>query len=151
MPSVPDPLAAIRLPFRAPAGVPTVPGEAALAPWLQIRLERSAGGQSLTAEGLLDTGASVNVLPYNLGRALGASWPEQTAKPLQLSGNLAGYNAHPLLLTAEVASFPPVRLTFAWTRAERDPLILGQVNFFLEFDVCFFRSRLLFEIRPKHV
>jgi|GEM_PF-3158502 len=28
-------------------------------------------------------------------------------------------------------------------------LILGQANFFLEFDVCFFRARSEFEVRPK--
>jgi hypothetical protein len=28
-------------------------------------------------------------------------------------------------------------------------LILGQTNFFMEFDVCFYRSHLEFEIRPK--
>ncbi len=27
--------------------------------------------------------------------------------------------------------------------------ILGQVNFFLEFEVCFFRARALFDVRPK--
>lgn len=29
------------------------------------------------------------------------------------------------------------------------PLLLGRMNFFLEFDVCFYRSQLAFEIRPK--
>jgi hypothetical protein len=29
------------------------------------------------------------------------------------------------------------------------PLLLGQVNFFMGFNVCFFRARSLFEIRPK--
>jgi hypothetical protein len=27
--------------------------------------------------------------------------------------------------------------------------LLGRMNFFLEFDVCFYRSQLAFEIRPK--
>jgi hypothetical protein len=31
------------------------------------------------------------------------------------------------------------------------PLILGQVNFFMEFDICFYRSQLQFEISPKSV
>jgi hypothetical protein len=39
--------------------------------------------------GLLDTGASVNVLPYDVGLQLGAVWEEQTTS-VQLSGNLAG-------------------------------------------------------------
>ena len=40
-----------------------------------------------------------------------------------------------------------MRLAFAWTNSNDLPVILGQVNFFFEFDVCFLRSRLLFEIR----
>jgi hypothetical protein len=40
---------------------------------------------------------------------------------------------------------------FAWTQATTVPLILGQVNFFMEFDVCFYRSRLQFAISPKAV
>ena len=29
------------------------------------------------------------------------------------------------------------------------PLLLRRMNFFLEFDVCFYRSQLAFEVRPK--
>lgn len=46
--------------------------------------------------------------------------------------------AHPE--ASRVASFPPVERAFAWTQATDVPMILGQVNFFVEFDVCFFRS-----------
>ncbi len=35
------------------------------------------------------------------------------------------------------------------TRGETLLLILGQVNFFAEFAICFFRSELAFEIRPR--
>ena len=54
-----------------------------------------------------------------------------------------------LLVAALVGSFPPVRLAFAWTEAEDVPLLLGQVNFFIEFNVCFYRSELAFEVTPK--
>ncbi|QEH31948.1 hypothetical protein OJF2_04150 [Aquisphaera giovannonii] len=50
---------------------------------------------------------------------------------------------------ARVATFPPTRLVFAWTRSDTVPVLLGQVNFFMEFDVCFFRSRSEFELRPR--
>jgi hypothetical protein len=76
------------------------------------------------------------------------AWEEQ-AIAVQLTGNLAQYEARALLISAEVGRFPPVPLAFAWTRAEAIPLILGQVNFFMEFDVCFYRSQLAFEVRPK--
>lgn len=47
--------------------------------------------------------------------------------------------------------FPTIDLAFAWTQAPNVPLILGQANFFFEFDVCFFRARSEFEVRPKQV
>ena len=30
-------------------------------------------------------------------------------------------------------------------------VILGQANFFFEFEVCFFRARSEFEVRPKQI
>ncbi|MDJ0635634.1 MAG: hypothetical protein QNJ34_20775 [Xenococcaceae cyanobacterium MO_188.B29] len=49
----------------------------------------------------------------------------------------------------KIGDFPVTRLVFAWVNRPSIPLILGQTNFFLEFDVCFYRSRLEFEINPK--
>jgi hypothetical protein len=67
-----------------------------------------------------------------------------------VSGNLGRYDARGIVLDVAVGSPPPpVRLAFAWTRAEHVPLILGQVNYFAEFDVCFFRSLGFLEIRPR--
>jgi hypothetical protein len=121
-------------------------GEASLLPQLPIILQH--GDRSATVSGLLDTGATVSVLPYDLGVELGAVWEEQTI-PLRLTGNRARYEARALIVSAVVGRFAPVRLAFAWSRADSVPLILGQVNFFLEFDVCFYRSRRTFELRPK--
>jgi hypothetical protein len=33
--------------------------------------------------------------------------------------------------------------------SDRRAMILGQVNFFMEFDLCFFRSQAAFEVKPK--
>lgn len=98
--------------------------------------------------GLLDTGSSLNVLPYNLGLELGAAWEEQTLS-ISLAGNLAPVEARGLAVMGQVGDFPPVRLAFAWAKSNDPPLILGQLNFFMEFDVCFYRSQLAFEVRPK--
>jgi hypothetical protein len=124
----------------------SVHGEASLLPLLPILLRSHE--RSTTTSGLLDTGATVNVMPYSLGVELGAVWEQQTI-PVQLTGNLAQREARALLVSAEVGRFAPVRLVFAWTQADAVPLILGQVNFFLEFDVCFYRSRQSFEVRPR--
>lgn len=103
---------------------------------------------SIEGQALLDSGSTVNVLPYPIGLALGFSWEQQTI-PIALTGSLSKVPAYGVIVTGKVASFPPVELAFAWTQATNVPLILGQVNFFMEFDVCFFRSQASFEVKPK--
>ncbi|PSB23462.1 hypothetical protein C7B69_14385 [filamentous cyanobacterium Phorm 46] len=102
----------------------------------------------LEAWGLLDTGSSLNVLPYHVGLALGAVWEEQTLS-IPLAGNLAPVEARGLAVVAQISDFLPVRLAFAWAKSNDPPIILGQLNFFMEFDVCFYRSQLAFEVCPK--
>lgn len=121
-------------------------GEIALRPLLPVVL--AYGDTTVETTGLLDTGADVNVLPYHLGITLGGNW-EHARTGLQLSGNLARYEARGILIACVVGQLAPVQLAFAWTQAENVPLIFGQVNFFAEFDVCFFRARRAFEIRLK--
>jgi hypothetical protein len=98
--------------------------------------------------GLVDSGATINVLPYELGLRLGASWDDRKAL-IQLAGNLGDRPAMPVFAMAQVGEFEPVRLAFAWTQSPNVPLILGQTNFFMEFDVSFFRSKMEFEVHPK--
>jgi hypothetical protein len=121
-------------------------GEASFRPYLPFTLVYRES--SVTASALLDTGASVNVLPYSTGIELGYEWERQTTA-LSLTGNLAQYEARVVLAQAIVGQFEPVQLVFAWTQATNVPLILGQVNFFMEFDVCFYRSQLEFAVNPK--
>ncbi len=120
-------------------------GSASLAPMLPLTL---IGSRNVATSGLVDSGAAINVLPYALGVDLGFDWVRET-RSVELSGNLASVEARVVVLSAVVGSFPPVRLAFAWAQTDAISVILGQVNFFLEFDVCFFRSRGLFEVRPK--
>lgn len=68
-------------------------GQVGTMPYLPLTL--SNGNKSLEAMALLDTGASVNVLPYQIGLQLRAVWEEQTVK-LTLSGNLADNEARGL-------------------------------------------------------
>ncbi len=115
-------------------------------PYLPVTLRNQS--RSLSVVGLVDSGASVNVLPYSKGVELGAVWEQQTVQ-LELSGNLAAVEAQGLLLTVTVARFNPVRLAFAWAQSDNIPLVLGQMNFFQEFDICFFRADMTFEITPR--
>lgn len=104
--------------------------------------------QNVEIVGLVDSGATVNVLLYEVGRQLGGIWDERQAI-IQLAGNLGSQPAIPFFATAKIGDFEPVQLAFAWIKNPNTPLILGQTNFFLEFDVCFFRSKFEFEIEPK--
>jgi hypothetical protein len=115
-------------------------------PYMPIVL--NYGQQQVTASGLVDSGSTLNVLPFRLGLELGVVWDRQTIS-VPLTGNLEESEARAVILLGKVGSFSPVRLAFAWTRNERVPLILGQTNFFMEFDVCLYRSRWAFEVRPK--
>ncbi len=124
----------------------TALGEASFRPYLPFTLVHQQ--DSLPVSGLLDTGASVNVLPYSVRVELGYEWEQQTTA-LSLTGNLAQFEARVVLVQAIVGQFKPVQLVFAWTQATNVPLILGQVNFFMEFNVCFYRSQLQFEVNLK--
>ncbi len=134
---------ASRFPYAAPEAGSF---DGSLLPHLPITLSRET--YVLAASGLLDTGSAVNVLPYATGHQLGLSWEEQTT-PVRLTGNIERLPARGVIVTGRVATFPPVELAFAWTRSTEVSVILGQVNFFMEFDVCFFRSRSAFEVSPK--
>jgi len=120
-------------------------GRSVVMPYLPLQLTN--GSQSVEVMALLDTGASVNVLPYDIGLQLGAIWEEQTV-PIPLSGNLSRSEAKGLVLYGTVGSFSSILLAFAWTQSNDSPVILGHMNFFTEFNVCFYRHELVFEISP---
>lgn len=61
-------------------------GRSSILPYLPLTLTN--GNRSLDVMALLDTGASVSVLPYEIGLELGAVWERQTVQ-IPLSGNLA--------------------------------------------------------------
>jgi len=105
-------------------------------------------GRTVEVLGLVDSGATVNVMPYELGLQLGATWDDSKAI-IQLSGNLGNQSATPFSAMVQVEDIAPVQLAFAWTKSPNAPLILGQTNFFMEFDVCFYRSKMEFEVKPK--
>jgi len=123
----------IEFPFSDDEALPTIP----------ITLIHA--GFSVSANALLDTGSAVNLLPYDIGLQLGAIWEEQTVR-LPLAGNLATVEARGVFVDVQIGNLEPVRLAFAWAQASQIPLILGQTNFFREFDVCFQRSRCTIEI-----
>lgn len=121
-------------------------GRSVIMPYLPLTL--TLENRSLDVMALLDTGASVNVLPYEIGLQLGAVWKNQTVS-IPLSGNLARSDSRGLVVSGTIAQFSPILLAFAWTEMRDTPVILGHMNFFAEFNVCFYRHELAFEVCPK--
>lgn len=97
---------------------------------------------------LLDSGADANVLPYQVGQDLGMDWNKARPVPA-LSGNLAQTEARAIALDVTVDPFDPVRMVFMWVKTDSVRLLLGQLNFFQAFHVCFFAAEGYFEIRPS--
>ncbi len=122
------------------------PGVQILRP--QVTLELSNMSRKIEVDALPDSGATVNVLPFSFGIELGLNWDEQRT-PVQLTGNLAKYEAKGIIVKAIVAGFSVVSLAFAWTHTDNVPVLLGQVNFFAEFDVSFSYSRRIVEVKVK--
>lgn len=96
-------------------------------PYLPLVL--TVGNCCLEVMALLDTGASVNVLPYEIGLQLGAVWENQMVS-IPLSGNLTQSESRGLVVSGMIPHFPPVLLAFAWTEMRDAPVILGHMNFF---------------------
>ena len=114
----------------------------------RVTLSLYCNNSQAAVSGLVDSGATINVLPYHIGIQLGEIWDDRKAY-IRLAGNLGDFMGIPLAVNTIIGNFKPVRLAFAWIKSDHIPLILGQTNFFMEFDVCFYRSRLEFEIMPK--
>jgi hypothetical protein len=99
----------------------------------------------IRTDALIDSGADANVLPYQLGLDLGANWDEARLVPA-LSGNLGSAEARVIVLEVIVQPFDSVRMVFIWVKSNAARLLLGQISFFQEFDVCFFGQAEFFEI-----
>ena len=90
--------------------LPTQKGEGALMPFLPLNLRLDE--REMKTHGLLDTGSTVNVLPFSIGLELGAIWEEQKM-PLRLRGNLAAFEAHVIFINVLIEGCPLTELAFA--------------------------------------
>ena len=111
-----------------------------------IDVTLSSADQRVRASALVDSGAALNILPYELGVRLGFQWEEQRL-PIPTGGFLQGAEAYAVLVSCQIASFPPLDFAFAWINSDAVRLLLGQVNFFQHFDVCLYGSQSRFELR----
>lgn len=63
--------------------------------------------KTVEALGLVDSDATVNVMPYELGREFGATWDDNRAI-VQLAGNLGNQPATPFFAMVRVGDIAPV-------------------------------------------
>jgi hypothetical protein len=116
-----------------------------LTPLLPIRLERDR--TSLDVVALVDSDAAVSVLPWSVGLRFGIDW-DSLSIPCLVGGGAGSVPGKILAVYSTVAPFPTIMLAFSWVQTDAMPIILGQTNFFLNFDVFFARARGYFEIQP---
>jgi hypothetical protein len=117
-------------------------------PLIDLQLSKDSIG--LTVSALVDSGASLNILPLDIGLELGLVWEDQNFV-IDLGGVLEGVHAYGVVLDARIVELKPTRLAFAWVNQSSSQIrtLLGQVNFFQEFNVYFYGSEQAFEIKPK--
>jgi len=128
-----------------PAG--SFPGN--VMPFLTLELRR--GTREITVNALVDTGSALNLLPYSAGLALGGEWNRVPELPpltgalgeMKVRALLVSYT-HPLLTHGE-----PVELLFGWADKDHVRVLLGQMNFFRQFDSCFFLADGYFEVTRR--
>jgi hypothetical protein len=113
-----------------------------------LKVSLTGPGDAVDSLALVDSGADVNVLPWGLGVRLGFAWNPNKAT-LRVLGAVDRAAAMPVLVRMNFGDFPPVTQAFAWCQSEDVPLVLGQTNFFMEFDICFFRTQLEFSVVRK--
>ena len=115
------------------------PDERTLMPFIPVFLE--ARGQRIPSAALLDSGATVNVFPRFIGTQLNLNWDDYANYQVELGGVLKGVQARYVPVNILLGSLPPTKLIFAWAQTDEVPFILGNMNFFQKFDVCFSRLR----------
>lgn len=115
-------------------------------PVLPFRVERN--GVKLDLTGIVDSGAMLSVLPYDVGSQFGVPWASLTSSTT-IGGVAGGVPARFISFETTIASFPPITLIFAWAQSNTVPILLGHVQFFLEFEVCFFADNGTFQVRSN--
>lgn len=141
-----------RFSYTEAQGMAGIPG---MLPFIPLTLLYTGDGihitHRVTVPALVDSGATVNVLPRDVGKQLGLDWEQQTSIP-PLVGTIHRRPALALPLFVKVPRLTPQRLLFAWSEIPSEEnmiVLLGQTNFFDECYVDFRKPDGYFEIFLK--
>jgi len=92
------------------------------------------GQAEIQTMALLDSGADINVLPYQLGLELGADWDTPSVIE-DLQGLGGGVEAKRIVADLHVESWPSTRQILAWARDDGIAELLDQWSLFEMLDV----------------
>ncbi len=128
--------------------VPALPDWASGRPLVDIQLYHAE--HEIIVPVLVDSGADISIMPYEIGLELGFIWNEQTY-PIDLGGIMRGVPAFAVLVRGEIAGLPEKALVFAWAQKHRSEcrFVVGQMNFFQQYEVTFRGYENTFEISAK--
>jgi hypothetical protein len=99
--------------------------------WLRMKWQQ----RIIEAWGLVDSGASINVLPHRVGLQLGLNWDELPVGPV-IGGAVAG-QTRTVSVLASIADFGDIPMAFCWLNHDNTRLVLGHQDFLEKFVVCF--------------
>lgn len=113
----------------------------------RLSLHAFSEDHAVQLSGIVDSGPATNLLPYAVGPSLGFDWNRQ-GRLGRLAGGLSNVESRGISVLGsfpEIVGANEILLMFAWANSNEVPVLLGQINFFMEFNVCFFRSQNYFE------
>jgi len=132
------------MPRIAYSSLPALPGS--LMPRLSLHV--FSEDHVVQLSGIVDSGSATNLLPYAVGRSLGFEWNRQRRLG-RLAGGLSNVESRAISVVGnfpEIVGANEILLIFAWANSNDVPVLLGQTNFFMEFNVCFYHSQNYFEV-----
>ena len=101
-------------------------------PMLPIQLKSAS--HTISELALVDSGAALSVLPFDLGLQLGLDWNDAVIGS-GLGNRIKPADSRFVFLDLIVESFQPFKNIFLWVNTNEIRLILGQANFLAHFDV----------------
>ncbi len=110
-----------------------------------LDIELYYGGRSVPVKALVDSGSSMNILPYDLGLV----WEKQNF-PVDVGGVLPDTEAYGVLVRGKIEGFEAFVPACAWVSkpSRKVRTILGQSNFFQLFRVNFDARAEVFDLIP---
>lgn len=101
-------------------------------PMLPVKLQSK--NQTLDEVALIDSGAEMSILPYDMGLSLSLNW-EKAQMGTGLAGRVKPEDSRFVFIDLSVESFKPFKNIFLWVKMNNMRLIVGQANFLAHFDV----------------